>query len=65
MTEWGVLFYLFSLLLNQLFTLRQPSTPSIAKPEYCVVLAKPKSMNHKMLFAVMEMGSAIWAKESM
>lgn len=52
-------------LLNQLFTLRHPSTPMMASPAYCVVLAMPKSTNHNTPFAAADMGSSACANDKM
>ena len=53
----SVAFLLFSRMYA--FMRRQPSTPTIAKPVYCAVLAQPKSTIHNTLLALVEMGSAI------
>ena len=58
----SVAFLLFS--RRYAFMRRQPSTPTIAKPVYCAVLAQPNNTIHSTLLAWVEMGNAICANEA-
>lgn len=42
-----------------------PALPRMSRAVYWVALAAPKKVAQRIVFAVMEMGRSIWAKEIM
>ena len=50
--------------LNHDFMRCQPLTPTIARPEYCAVFAKPKNTINNTLLTSAERGKSAWTKES-